>query len=117
MADTTKAAANATITRAMKANATSTIAAINRNHVRVLKPRDPAFGGNAFEACRTTPSAAPDLATVFARFRFLAKAIGGAEIEHVECRDSQMSRGLYKFGSGAPTASAIRRAWCSRLPS
>jgi hypothetical protein len=50
IADTTNAAVKPAITRAMKTAAANTIAAISRNHVRVLKPRDAAFNGGAFEA-------------------------------------------------------------------
>ncbi len=108
IADTTSAAAKATITRAMKANAASTVRAISRSQVRVLKPRDAAFGVDAFEACRATLPAAADLNSVFVRFRFLAKAISGAEIERAERQDSQMPQRLYSV--------RLRRPYCIRHP-
>ena len=84
---------------------------------RAPKPRDTVFGGDAREARCASPPAPGDLSSVFARFRFLAKAISEAEMERAQRQESRMPRGFYAFGSGAPTASAIRPAQCSRLPS
>src|SRR5262249_14133241 len=55
---------------------TRAIAAINRSHVRAWGLRDAAFGDVVREACGKAPSARPDSIFDFARFRFLAKAIG-----------------------------------------
>jgi hypothetical protein len=85
MAETINAAAKPTITRAMKTNATTTVAAISRNHVRGLRPCDGTSTGDGFEG-GGTPPAAPDSDSVFARFRFLANAIGDAEIERAGCQ-------------------------------
>lgn len=105
------------VARTKKTIAANTLAAISRDQVRAPKPRDTVFGGDAREARCASPPAPGDLSSVFARFRFLAKAISEAEMERAQRQESRMPRGFYAFGSGAPTASAIRPAQCSRLPS
>jgi hypothetical protein len=70
--------------RTTKTIAASAIAAVTRSHIRVVGPRDAAFGGDACEGCRATPAARPDLGSVFARFRFLAKAIDDAQVKRAK---------------------------------
>jgi hypothetical protein len=65
------------IVRAQTTIAANTATAISRNHVREPKPRDAAFGGDACEGCCATR---PYLDGLFARFRFLAKAIDDAQV-------------------------------------
>jgi len=70
--------------RATTKVAANTATAIRRNHVRGPKPRDAAFGGDACEGCCATEAARLDLDRVFARFRFLAKAIDDAQVERAK---------------------------------
>jgi hypothetical protein len=63
--------------RAPTTIAANTATAISRNHVREPKPREAAFGGDACEGCCATR---PYLDGLFARFRFLAKAIDDAQV-------------------------------------
>ena len=103
--------------RTKKTIAANTLAAISRNQVRGPKPRDAAFGGDAARGLLRDAARPGDLSSVFARFRFLAKAISEAEIGRAQRQERRTPRRFYDLGSGAPTASAIRPAQCSRLPS
>jgi tartrate dehydratase alpha subunit/fumarate hydratase class I-like protein len=54
------------------------------DHVRRLKRLDAAFGVAVCEGCCATRAARSDLDGVFARFRFLAKAIDDAQVERAK---------------------------------